>query len=158
MFKTTIQFIRHSLYPSKQALRLRLAPLHAYMLASLILTLVVTVLDYIVLQPDFFWPMWLFLHGFAIFFFYMGFVAFSAILVQLVTRWLTKRTWPYRQAWPYAVAMTMIPVLFLIVLYHAAPSLTWLGVLMTFIYLTIPLRHIPVKSRASKKPDNAHMR
>ncbi|WP_251129077.1 MULTISPECIES: hypothetical protein [unclassified Exiguobacterium] len=158
MFKTTIQFIRHSLYPSKQALRLRLAPLHAYMLASLILTLTVTVLDYIVLQPDFFWPMWLFLHGFAIFFFYMGFVAFSAILVQLVTRWLTKRTWPYRQAWPYAVAMTLVPVLSLIVLYHIAPSLTWVGVLLSLVYLIVPLRHIPVKSKSSNKPDNARLR
>lgn len=158
MLKTTIQFIRHSLYPSKQALRLRLAPLHAYMLASLLVTLTVTILDYIVLQPDFFWPMWLFLHAFAIFFFYMGLVALSALLVQLVTRWHMKKTWPYRQAWPYAVAMTMIPVLFLIALYHTAPSLTWLGFLLSFIYLIVPLRHIPVKSKPSKKPDNVRLR
>ena len=158
MLKTTSQFLRHSLFPSKQALRLRLATLHAYMLASLVLTVVVTLLDYIVLQPDFFWPMWIFLHGFAIFFFYMGFVALSALLVQLATKWRTKKTWPYRQAWPYAVAMTMIPVLLLVMLYHAAPPLTWLGVLLSLVYLIVPLRHIPVKSKSSNKPDNARLR
>ncbi|WP_396128197.1 hypothetical protein [Exiguobacterium mexicanum] len=148
MLKTTIQFVRHSLYPSKQALRLRLAPLHAYMLASLMLTLTVTVLDYIVLQPDFFWPMWLFLHAFAIFFFYMGLVALSALLVQLVTRWRTKKMWPYRQAWPYTVAMSLIPTVSLVVLYHVAPAAAWFGILLLLIYLMVPLLLIPIK-RAS---------
>lgn len=145
MFKTTIQFIRHSLYPSKQALRLRLAPLHAYMMASLVLTLTVTVLDYIVLQPNFFWPMWLFLHAFAIFFFYMGLVALSALLVQLVTKWRTKKMWPYRQAWPYAVAMSLIPTVSLVVLYHVSPSASWFGILLLFIYVVVPLSLIPIK-------------
>ncbi|WP_251135262.1 hypothetical protein [Exiguobacterium sp. s151] len=145
MFKTTIQFIRHSLYPSKQALRLRLAPLHAYMMASLVLTLTVTALDYIVLQPNFFWPMWLFLHAFAIFFFYMGLVALSALLVQLVTKWRTKKMWPYRQAWPYAVAMSLIPTVSLVVLYHVSPSTSWFGILLLFIYVVVPLSRIPIK-------------
>lgn len=145
MLKTTIQFIRHSLYPSKQALRLRLAPLHAYMLASLMLTLTVTMLDYIVLQPDFFWPMWLFLHGFAIFFFYMALVALSALSVQLVTNWRTKKMWPYRQAWPYSVAMSLIPTVCLVILYHVAPSASWFGIVLLFIYLVVPLLLIPIK-------------
>ncbi|WP_404354385.1 hypothetical protein [Exiguobacterium aurantiacum] len=145
MLKTTIQFIRHSLYPSKQALRLRLAPLHAYMLASLALTVTVTVLDYIVLQPDFFWPMWLFLHGFAIFFFYMGLVALSALLVQLVTKWRTKKMWAYRQAWPYTVAMSLIPTVCLVISYHVAPSASSFGILLLLIYLIVPLFQIPIK-------------
>ncbi|WP_029595239.1 hypothetical protein [Exiguobacterium chiriqhucha] len=145
MLKTTIQFIRYSLYPSKQALRLRLAPLHAYMLASLLVTLTVTVLDYIVLQPDFFWPMWLFLHGFAIFFFYMGLVALSALLVQLVTKWRTKKMWAYRQAWPYTVAMSLIPTVCLVISYHVAPSASSFGILLLLIYLIVPLFQIPIK-------------
>ena len=158
MLKTTSQFLRYSLYPSKQALRLRLAPLHAYMLASLTVALTITLLDYVVLTPDFFWPMWIFLHGFAIFFFYMGFVALSALIVQLATRWRMKKSWPYRQAWPYSVAMTIIPVLLLITVYHAVPSLTWIGFLVALAYLIVPLRYIPVKSKSLNKPGNARVR
>lgn len=145
MFNTTAQFIRHSLYPSKQALRLRLAPLHAYMLASLAVTFVVTFIDFLVLQPAFFWPMWLFLHGFAIFFFYMGLVAICALIVQLVTKWRTKKMWAYRQTWPYSVAMSLLPTVILVLLYHVSPDASWLGILLLLVYLIIPLFQVPTK-------------
>lgn len=149
MLKTTLQFMRYSLLPTKQTLRLRLAPLHAYMLASLVFTIVATIVDYIVIRPDFFTPMWLFLHGFAIFFFYMIWVAVAALFVQLVTRLRMKKSWAYRQAWPYAVAMTLVPTLVLITLYHTAPVLLWLGVVITIVYLTVPLLQIPLKQKKS---------
>lgn len=149
MLKTTSMFIRHSLVPTKQTLRLRLAPLHAYMLASFVFTLIATTLDYIVLQPNFFAPMWIFLHGFAIFFSYMIWVAVAALFVQLATKLRTKKPWPYRQAWPYAVAMTLVPTLVLIVLYHFTPTFLWLGAVVTIVYLTIPLLHIPLQQKNS---------
>ncbi|WP_254281610.1 hypothetical protein [Exiguobacterium aurantiacum] len=149
MLKTTSMFIRHSLLPTKQTLRLRLAPLHAYMLASLVFTIVATVLDYLVLRPDFFAPMWLFLHGFAIFFFYMMWVAVAALFVQLATRLRMKKPWPYRQAWPYAVAMTLVPTLLLVALYHFMPAFLWLGFVVTIVFLTVPLFQIPLKQKNS---------
>lgn len=151
MLKTTSLFLRHSLLPTKQALRLRLAPLHAYMLASLVFITIATFFDYMLLQPDFFAPMWLFLHGFSLFFFYMIWVALSALFVQLVTRLKTKKTWPYRQAWPYSVAMTLVPTLSLIVLYFTMPSLLWLGFVLTVVYLTIPLVQIPTHQRKPER-------
>ncbi|TCI73535.1 hypothetical protein EVJ22_01655 [Exiguobacterium sp. SH0S7] len=119
------------------------------MLASLVFTIVATVLDYLVLRPDFFAPMWLFLHGFAIFFFYMMWVAVAALFVQLVTRLRMKKPWPYRQAWPYAVAMTLVPTLVLVALYHAVPALLWLGFVITIVFLTVPLLQIPLKQKNS---------
>lgn len=145
MLNSTLLFIRHSLLPTKQTLRLRLAPLHAYMLASLSFTIVATILDSIVLQPDFFIPMWLFLHAFALFFFYMMWVAVSALFVQLVTRLRMKKPWPYRQAWPYAVAMTLVPTLLLVILYHTVPAFLWIGFAITVVYLVVPLLQIPIK-------------
>ncbi|MCT4782619.1 MULTISPECIES: hypothetical protein [Exiguobacterium] len=152
MLTSTVTFLRQSLVPTKQALRLRLAPLHAYMLASLILTLLVTLVDYILLQPEFFAPMWLFLHGFAIFFFYMITVAFTAIYVQLVTKVRQGKAWPYRQAWPYAVAMTIVPMFLVIVLYHASPQWSVVGFGLIVFYVTYPLFHAPVKNKRQPRP------
>ncbi|WP_228619364.1 hypothetical protein [Exiguobacterium sp.] len=155
MFKTTTLFLRHSLLPTKQALRLRLAPLHAYMLASLVFTILVTLFDYIILRPDFFVPMWLFLHGFAVFFFYLVSVAIAALYVQLVTKLRQRQMWPYRQAWPYAVAMTVVPMFILVVLYHLFPAFLYAGIGLIVVYLTVPLTLAPIKKiHATKsKPD-----
>ncbi|MBR2077908.1 MAG: hypothetical protein IJ878_11250 [Exiguobacterium sp.] len=145
MLSTILTFLQASLVPSKRALRLRLAPLHAYMGATLVLTLLITDLDFIVIRPDFFVPMWLFLHGFAIFFFYLLWVAIMALYVQLVTKVYSKNTWPYRQAWPYAVAMTFVPTVILVVLYHMNPSLIWIGFIIGLGYITYPLTKVPQK-------------
>lgn len=144
MLTSTAAFLRHSLVPTKRALRLRLAPLHAYMLASIGFTVLVTLVDYIILQPDFFAPMWLFLHGFAIFFFYMMTVAFVSLYVQLVTRMRQQKAWPYRQAWPYTVAMTIVPMFIVILLYHAVPDWFTGGLLILVVYVTWPLLRAPV--------------
>lgn len=149
MLKTTALFIRHSLLPTRQSLRLRLAPLHAYMLASLLFTLIATTFDYIVLRPDFFAPMWLFLHAFALFFFYMIWVAVAALFVQLVTRLRSNKPWPFRQAWPFSVAMTLVPTTLLVVLYQVVPTLLWLGLVATIVYLVVPLFQIPGKQTKS---------
>ncbi|MFN4215652.1 MULTISPECIES: hypothetical protein [Exiguobacterium] len=152
MLKSTTTFIRHSLIPTKQALRLRLAPLHAYMIASIGFAVLVTIVDYIMLQPDFFAPMWLFLHGFAVFFFYMITVALAALYVQLITRVRQRKAWPYRQAWPYAVAMTIVPMFILIVLFHLSPAFLYVGIGLIILYLTVPLTVIPAKKKHATKP------
>lgn len=152
MLTSTVTFLRQSLFPTKQALRLRLAPLHAYMLASLVLTLLVTLVDYIIIEPEFFAPMWLFLHGFAIFFFYMITVAVTALYVQLVTKVRQGKAWAYRQAWPYAVAMTIVPMFLVIVLYHASPQWSIAGFGLIAFYVTYPLFHAPVKNKRQPRP------
>ena len=151
MFPNILQFLKKSLIPNKSMLRLRLAPLHAYMGATLAFTIVVTIFDWIVLRPDFFLPMWLFLHGFAIFFFYLLWVALLAFIVQLVTRIRTKQAWTYRQAWPYAVASSLIPTSVIIMTYQLAPTYLMLPFLLLAIYLIYPLLRIPQKnSRPSR--------
>ena len=147
MLSTIFTFIRTSVVPSKRALRLRLAPLHAYMGATFVLTLLITVLDFIVIRPDFFIPMWLFLHGFAIFFFYLIWVAFMALYVQLFTRVYSKNMWAYRQAWPYAVSMTLVPTILLVILYHMNSSLISIGIVIGLLYITYPLTKVPQKKQ-----------
>lgn len=147
MLSTIFTFLRTSLVPSKRALRLRLAPLHAYMGATFVLTLLITVLDFIVIRPDFFIPMWLFLHGFAIFFFYLIWVAIMALYVQLFTRVYSKNMWAYRQAWPYTVSMTFVPTIILVALYHMNSSIMWIGVLFGLGYITYPLTKVPQKKQ-----------
>lgn len=143
MLSTILTFLQASLVPSKRALRLRLAPLHAYMGATFILTLVITILDFFVIRPDFFIPMWLFLHGFAIFFFYLIWVALMALYVQLFTKIYSKNKWAYRQAWPYAVAMTLIPTLLLVIFYHLNPDFLTLGFIIGLGYISFPLTKVP---------------
>lgn len=151
MLKTTLFFLRHSLYPTKQALRLRLAPLHAYMLSCLILSVAVTLIDFVVLKPDFFIPMWLFLHSFSIFFFYVIWISIVALLVQLFTRVRMHKAWPYRHAWPYTVGMTVVPTVILVVLYHLMPSYLWSGFVLTILYILFPLFKIPL-TKSQNKP------
>ena len=151
MFSSILTFLRLSLYPAKQVLRLRLAPLHAYMGATFVFTVVVTLMDFLFLRPDFFIPMWLFLHGFAVFFFYLIWVACIALLVQLITRIRMKRVWPYRQAWPYAVAMTLVPTFLMVLLFQWSPAYSWVPVPVLLYYVGYPLTQIPLKkSRGSR--------
>lgn len=143
MLSTILTFLRTSLIPSKGVLRLRLAPLHAYMGATFILTLLITMLDFLVIRPDFFIPMWLFLHGFAVFFFYLIWVAIMALYVQLFTKIYSKSKWAYRQAWPYAVSMTLVPTLILVILNHVNPDFLALGLMIGLAYISYPLTKVP---------------
>ncbi len=147
MLSSVITFLRTSLFPTKGVLRLRLAPLHAYMGATIVLTLLVTALDFFVIQPDFFIPMWLLLHGFAIFFFYLLLVAIVSLYVQLFTKLYTMKMWAYRQAWPYTVSMTFVPTLLSITIYHVNASLWIIGFMIGFVYVTYPLMLIPKKNQ-----------
>ncbi|WP_026825697.1 MULTISPECIES: hypothetical protein [Exiguobacterium] len=147
MLSTIFTFLRSSLVPSKQVLRLRLAPLHAYMGAAFILTLVITTLDFLVIRPDFFIPMWLFLHGFAIFFFYLIWVSIIALFVQLFTKIYSKNMLPYRQSWPYAVSMTLVPTVLLVTLYHINSNFIVIGLIIGLGYVIYPLTKVPQKKQ-----------